>query len=235
MDRQGSGIRRLTGLLLAMNIGVLVTGLGVAIWPEGDKGGRSINSDKIRLLGLAESSRPNEVASGPSGLLPTAPVDAAVPPEVPACLAWKTMDQPAYERLLGFLEQQGLSDESYEVHLSKPQGWWVFIPPAADAANAKKALKEINAKKIKRAQIVRAGEMQHALALGTFPERGKALAYVRALAAKGIKGVQYGPRPLGASAVLDFAHPPKVAVMARISQAAGAEMLAKEACTSFKH
>ena len=46
-------MRKLIGLLLALNLGVLLAGLALHFWPASDSPSASFNADKIRLLALS--------------------------------------------------------------------------------------------------------------------------------------------------------------------------------------
>jgi hypothetical protein len=52
MDRPGSGIRRLTGLLLALNLGVLISGLIFMYWPGKPAEILEFNGDKVKFLSM---------------------------------------------------------------------------------------------------------------------------------------------------------------------------------------
>ena len=65
MDRPGSGLRRLTGLLLLLNAGLLAGGLALTYWPSRPGTAVEFNAEKVQLLDrlarinlyLAESGR----------------------------------------------------------------------------------------------------------------------------------------------------------------------------------
>jgi hypothetical protein len=252
MDRTGSGLRRLTGLLLALNLGVLALGTAVALWPESNQGGTSFNAEKVRLLGVAEpETKPASPALAPGSVspavglapLPAEPTAAKVP--VPAdkagvkevkteaakaadgatdksagsaCLTWKAFDQRHYDKMLILLAKRGVKEGGFDIRLDKPLGWWVYTAPYPDQDAAQAALKDVQARKVKSALIIKSGELKNALSLGAFPDRRRAQEHVKAVTAKGIKGVLYGPRRIEPSAILLLKEPQEAKVWRELAR-----------------
>ncbi len=86
MDRPGFGLRRLTGLLLVLNLGVLAGGLGVRFWPAPPESMLEFNADKVRLLGSVETA-PSSRHGAPD---PSPAVVSAA--GAPYCLNWPSLD-----------------------------------------------------------------------------------------------------------------------------------------------
>ncbi|MBI5329687.1 MAG: hypothetical protein HZB71_03640 [Betaproteobacteria bacterium] len=220
-------MRRLTGLLLMLNLGALLAGALMTFWPGGQGAPADINSDKIRLLGVADPVKPATAAPvEPSAPAVPAPDAAAAP----GCLTWNSYPQAVHERLERGLKTVSLAGAEYEIRLNAAKGWWAFIPPEADAATAKKTLRELKARKIKGASIVRGGALQHAVSLGNFADLKSARAQVGMVAGKGIKGALAGPRPVELKAVLRFGAPQDGKALRKLAQETGAELAAPSAC-----
>lgn len=256
MDRPGSGIRHLTGLLLALNLGVLALGTIVALWPEADRGGESFNSEKIRLLGLAGPSNPPnstlvpaQSASEPPSV-PAEPTAALVPvvpktvekpaekggdavpakPVAPACLSWKVFDQGHYDKMIVLLAKRGVKEEGFEIRLDKPLGWWVYTAPYPHLEAAQAALKDVQAKKVKSALIIKSGELKNALSLGAFPDRRRAQEHVKTLLGRGVDGVFYGPRRIEQTAVLHLKSPAEAKVWTDLARELEATVKTEPEC-----
>ncbi len=211
MDRAGSGIRRLTGLLLLLNLGVLAAGLGISYWPSQPVTTLEFNGDKVKFQREPEG---NGVTNGPTnGLAGSATANndkaaafvAAQPgqapevadrkPAAPACLSWRSLDADGLMAVESRLKQAGMAPGSYDIQLSKHLGWWVFLPPFADTDAVRAAMEDARGKGVTDMAPVRGGKMANALSLGAFATLEGARSHAATLAGKGIKGVRLGPRP----------------------------------------
>ncbi len=196
MDRPGSGFRRLTGLLLVLNIGMLIGGLGLMHWPVKPGAMLEFNGDKVRFL----STPTGPITLGRQMAIPVEPPPAspeASNPTLPAlpCLSWNSLDT---DRLLGVeshLKQAGMPPGSYELQLAKRLGWWVYLPPFGDQEALRAAMEEARQKGVTDMAQVRAGKMANAVSLGAFPNLESARAHAAVLVAKGLRSVKFGTRP----------------------------------------
>ena len=66
MHRPGSGLRRLTGLLLLLNTGLLAGGLVMTYWPSQTGGIPEFNTEKIRLLDIGGQGQRPEMPVQPA-------------------------------------------------------------------------------------------------------------------------------------------------------------------------
>ena len=193
MDRPGSGLRRLTGLLLLLNAGLLAGGLALTYWPSRPNTALEFNAEKVKLLELPP-------AQGQPPSIPEAPVsarDAAAPASGSArsCLSWPGLDADGLAAVEAHLKKAGVAAEGYRFQLAKRLGWWVYLPPFEDAEALRLALEDARQKGITDFAQVRGGRLANALSLGAFPSLEKARAHAAAVTAKGLRGVRYGPRP----------------------------------------
>ncbi len=184
MGRQGFGLRGLTGLLLALNGGVLLVGLCLAYWPGHEVPTLEFNADKVGLLARPDAPSAAARSSTPAGPVTTAP-----------CLLWDKLAADDLETVEATLGSLGLGQGQYDFLLDKPLGWWVYLPPFPDAAALGQAMDAIRARGVTDFAPVRGGSMANALSLGAFPSLAKARLQARLLADKGVAGVRYGPRP----------------------------------------
>ena len=189
MDRPGFGLRRLTGLLLVLNLGVLVGGLGVRFWPVPPEATLEFNADKVRLLVAAETApSPRHGAPDPS----PAVVSAS---GAPNCLSWPSLDADKLAALEGHLKALGLKPQNYELRLAQRLGWWVFLPPLGNQEGVRAAMDEARRLGVTDMAAVRDGPLVNALSLGAFADVEKARVHAAVLMEKGLRGVRFGPRP----------------------------------------
>lgn len=196
MDRPGSGMRRLTGLLLALNLGVLVVGLGFMYWPAKPATMPEFNGDKVRFLSTpAGVDSANHQAALPVEPPPASPAQPETSLPATLCLSWNGLDADKLLTVEAHLKQLGISPGSYELRLSPRLGWWVYLPPFRDPETMRAAMEDARQKGVTDMAQVRAGRMANAVSLGAFPTLEKAREHAATLAAKGLTSVKLGPRP----------------------------------------
>lgn len=199
MDRPGSGVRRLIGLLALLNLGVLLAGLGMGYWLGEPLLPREFNAGKIQLL---ESTRPEGTPGRGAGSTQVmAEVTAEGAPsgqgvvQAADCLAWPALNADQVGQVQGHMRRAGVADGDYDLQVAMRLGWWVFIPPLANAEALRVVMEDARAKGVRDMAPVTEGPMAHALALGIFPSLDGAHRHARDMAAKGLSAVAYGPRP----------------------------------------
>lgn len=188
-------MRRLIGLLLALNFGVLLAGLALQYWAAQTPAPSLFNADKIRQLSLPP---PILAKVLPAAAEPAAPLqsESAAPVEpIARCLMWPSLDVPAFQSVERYMAQSGFALEDYEMTLEKTLGWWVFLPPLENQIEAQARVDEITRLGITDFALVKGGSMRNAVSLGAFSRPGQARQQVANLSRKGVKGMQYGPRP----------------------------------------
>ncbi len=201
---------RLIGLLALLNGLVLVAGLSM----EQMRGKPAVlvdfNADKVGLLGRVErqEAMPAKVVEAlipeASAAVPEAPV-AATATANPRCLAWSALDEGLLSELETRLQGAGITAARYDIHLDKRLGWWVYLPPFAEAEAMRAAMDELRQKGVNDFAPVRGGVMKNAISLGAFPTRAKAQAQWERLRKLGVQGLRTGPRPKSGSARLSIA------------------------------
>jgi hypothetical protein len=188
MDRSGAKLRKLTGLLLALNLGMFLAGMAWQYAAKDDSPPLLFNAEKIRLLSL-----PPAVARASNE--PVAAANPAPDGVVSRCLAWDKLAAAELVSVEALLKQAGIEAGSYDIELDKTLGWWVFLPPLESPDDLQAKLEEIVALGIKDYAPVRGGLMRNAISLGTFSSLAQAREQVARLTGKGIQGIEFGPRP----------------------------------------
>ncbi len=196
MDRPGSGLRRLAGLLLVLNLGVLVFGLGFMHWPHQSAVVQEFNGDKVTFLSTptTENSTHAEAAL-PAEPPPALPAPFEMTGAAPSCLSWKSLDTDKFLAVEAHLKQIGITPGSYELSVATHLGWWVFLPPFRDTESMRGAMEDARQKGVTDMAQVRGGKLANAVSLGAFPTLERAREHVASLTDKGLKGVKLGPRP----------------------------------------
>lgn len=194
------------GLLALLNVVVLVAGLSM----EQVRGKPGVlvdfNADKVRLLGPVERS---EAAAAKAVEAVTPDADVAAPQALATptlrCLAWPALDEGLLGEIEARLQGAGIAAARYDIHLDKRLGWWVYLPPLADAEAIQAAIEAVRQKGVNDFALVRGGEMKNAVSLGAFPTQAKAQAQLERLRKLGVQGLRMGPRPKSGSARLSIA------------------------------
>jgi len=200
MGRAGFDVRKLIGLLLALNLGVLVAGLALQRLPQGAPDA-AFNAEKIRLLALtapvplpSAPAKPDEL---PSEKSTPSPEIADMPrEEAPTrCLRWPSLDMAGWQAVAKHLDQAGIAVGNYDIELDKPLGWWVFLPPQKSAQEAQERIDELERLGIKDYALVRGTSMPNAVSLGAFAHLAQARKHAATLSREGIVDAVFGPRP----------------------------------------
>jgi hypothetical protein len=192
---------KLIGLLLALNLGVLLAGTALRHWSPNPASPAVFNAEKIRLL----EAPPVTAASNPPPPAALEPVVAPDAPETARCLAFDGIDQHVFEAIEDYLKQAGIATSAYTLELEKKLGWWVFLPPLENPADAPAVLAGIQQLGISDFALVRGGSMRNAVSMGAFGQLAFARQHAATLAAKGVNGVKFGPRPESGAARLVYA------------------------------
>jgi hypothetical protein len=194
-------LRKLIGLLLALNLGMLAVGLAWQFAARESSQPLIFNADKIRLLDLPPTLQPDtaEIVADAIDQTPADVVSEVGAPEPSRmanlrCLAWQRLDAAGLRSIEAYLKQVGIKPGAYSIQLQKKLGWWVFLPPLEDAAAGQARIDQIIQLGIKDYAQVRGGPMRNAVSLGAFSNLGQAREHTALLTRKGLKGIEFGPR-----------------------------------------
>lgn len=210
MGSAGFDVRKLIGLLLALNLGVFAAGLALQRLPQGAPEA-AFNAEKIRLLALttpmpapSASAKPDELPSEkPSPSTETEDVPREAAPT--RCWRWPSLDMAGWLAVEKYLDQAGIAVANYDIELDKPLGWWVFLPPQKSAQEAQKRIDELERLGIKDYALVRGASMPNAVSLGAFAHLAQARKHAATLSREGIADALFGPRPEAGAARLTLA------------------------------
>jgi len=204
MDRAGIGSRKLISLLLALNLGVFLAGMALQYWSPAERAPLVFNAEKITLLAVppvssartpaAQQAVDPDIQPNPQTSPPPAQTETEVEAN-PRCLSWKSLDAKSLMAIEANLKQAGIAANAYDFELQKKLGWWVFLPPAENKEALQAMIDEVRRLGVTDYAAVRGGPMLNALSLGAFAKFSQAREHTARLSKKGIKGVQFGPRP----------------------------------------
>jgi hypothetical protein len=216
-------LRKLIGLLLALNLGMLAVGLAWQFAARESSQPVVFNADKIRLLDLPPTTQADKAEAVADAISQT-PADVAleeVTQETPQianlrCLAWERLDAAGLRAIETYLKQVGIKPGAYSIELEKKLGWWVFLPPLEDAAAGQDRIDQIIQLGIKDYAQVRSGPMRNAVSLGAFSNLSQAREHAAFLTNKGLKGIDFGPRLESGVASLTFSNAISDAELAKL-------------------
>lgn len=200
MHRAGSGVRRLIGLLVLLNIGLFVAGWVMQYLARAPDYLPAFNADKIVLM-AADDAPDAGVADDARASPPEAVAEPTVPPQagVTDCLRWRALDAAGVARLEAHLRERGVPERAYDLLAEMPggasNGWWVYVPPLPDEAAAQAVIADARARGVTDLAPVRGGAMRNAVSLGVFRGLADAREHAARMSALGVRAVVYGPRP----------------------------------------
>ncbi len=184
-------MRRLIGLLVALNVGVLLAAWGVQQVGQRDLSSLTFNAERISVLRLPAPETARVASATPTDALPVSPASA----DANDCLAWPRLGGQGVEQVERRLREAGVAVEHYDMRVRRDLGWWVYLPPIADDAARQARIEALRALGVTDLAPVRAGTMVNALSLGVFPTLERARAHAAALRARGVDDARHAPRP----------------------------------------
>jgi hypothetical protein len=162
----------------------------------------ALNADKIKLLPLHSASAP--AASGVALTL-SPPVVSAVP-VVPAldksakaanCAEWGEFSGDDLVRAQQALDALKLGDKLSLRSAEQDHGYWVYIPPVKNRAQAEQKIAELKARGVKDYFVVQEkGRWLNAISLGVFKSKEAAQKFLATLSTKKIGPVKMGIRKI---------------------------------------
>lgn len=151
-----------------------------------------IEPGRVRVL--AEAASVEVTAPKPKPAPAPEPVAAAT---ATACMEWGSFtlaDTPAAEKAL---EPLALGAKLSQRRAEETAGWWVYMPPQGNQANAQKKATELKGMGVEEWFIVRdEGKWRWAVSLGVFRTEEAAKNRLEALKQKGVRTALVGEREL---------------------------------------
>ena len=223
MDSAGFGLRGLTGLLLALNLGVLCVGLLAGYWPRHEPVMPAMNDEQVQLA-TGMPAAMNGAKAALVGPFPTPLPDGA------RCMTWRHIDSERVLSIEKTLRDAGIKLADRDWDVGEKLGWWVFLPPFSDASSLRAAVEDAHGRGVADAEPMHEGVMTNALSLGMFPDPDRARLHAEAMLGKGFKQVRYGLRPSVQAIRLVLVRPPSSGLLETIREAARGIM--PEACSA---
>ncbi len=160
-----------------------------------------VQPDKIRLL------TPQQVAAlGPGKVAVLADV----------CLEWGPIAEGDRARSLAELEPLALGKLLTQRRVETGTAFWVYLPPAANRAEAERRAAEARARGIGDVSIVDNGPQRHAVSLGAFVTEDAAKARHADVVRLGAANARLGPRQQVVASTLFVIRDPQAPVIARL-------------------
>jgi hypothetical protein len=160
-----------------------------------------VQPDKIKLL------TPQQVAAlGPGKVAALADV----------CLEWGPIAESDRARSLADLEPLALGKLLTQRRSETSTAFWVYLPPAANRADAERRAAEARARGINDVSIVDNGTQRHAVALGAFVTEDAAKARLAEVVRLGATNARVGPRQQVVASILFVIRDPQAPVIARL-------------------
>jgi hypothetical protein len=139
---------------------------------EGERLTQQLAPEKIRIVTPDEAKKIRE----------------AVKTRVNACFEWGTFPAQEAEKATEALAALNLGNRLVVRTVEETAGWWVFMPPQGNKANADKKVEELKRLGISDFFIVQdEGPNKFAISLGVFRTEDAAKSYLATIAARGVK------------------------------------------------
>ena len=146
---------------------------------EGERLAKQVEPEKIRILTPDEVKRITEAAKN----------------RALACIEWGTFPSAEADKAAEALAMLGLGSRLVSRKVEETAGWWVFIAPQGNKANADKKVDELKRLGVPDFFIVQdEGPNKFAISLGVFRAEDAAKNYLAGIAAKGVKSALVGER-----------------------------------------
>lgn len=158
---------------------------------------RQIQPEKMRVVSPEELSQSAAPKLAVAAAAP--PVEPPAPPASLKCVEWGAFAPGEAARAEKALAPLELGERLSQRRTEETAGWWVFIPPAPAAGNARQAALrkagELKKLGVQEYFIVQEeGPNRWALSLGVFRSEEAAQARLAALRSQGVRSARVGPR-----------------------------------------
>ncbi len=174
--------------------------LGKPEKPDAERMARQVLPEHVRIVSRGEepplqtaTERQEEIA--PRATTGTEPDTAAVDGAARVCLLWEHLPAVEADRLGSLLGARFPAFTVKRMDGGENGGWWIYIPPLANKAEADKKAGELRQLGVADYFIVQEGPNRFAISLGVFSsERGGQDRFIE-LKGKGVRSARLMPRP----------------------------------------
>lgn len=144
---------------------------------------QQVNPEKIKVL---PQEKPADTA------LKKLPVKLT---ETSMCIEWGSFSSNEQGRIEPVLEKLQLAEKLSQRKIDSTVGYWVYIPPLTNKAEAEKKIKQLDALRIPEHFLVQENnEFRNAISLGIFKSEEAATNYLTQLRDKGVRSAKTGAR-----------------------------------------
>ena len=127
---------------------------------------------------------------------PEAPIKETKADTTPVCLAWRQLSVADADRLSVLLAKRFSGFKLIRKTLAaEGNGWWVFVSPQPNKAEADKKAAELREFGVKDFFVIQDGPNRFAISLGVFSTEKGSQDRLAELKAKGVRSAAAGPRP----------------------------------------
>lgn len=163
--------------------------------PDANRLDAQLVPERIRIVSRGEAP---DISAPPKSPAPEVPPVVSAPKAestAPVCLAWNALT-PADADRLGALLAGKFADFKLdrEVLASEGVGWWVFVPPLPNKADAEKKAGELRQLGISDYFIIQEGINRFAISLGVFSSEKGGQERLSELRGKGVRSARLAPR-----------------------------------------
>ena len=201
---------------------------GEAENPDAIRVEKQVLPERMRIVSRGEAPVVKAKASEPVKLEPVAeevkPEPVAKPEPLPtACLAWEHLSVADADKLSALFSGKFAGFKSTRrVVAAEGSGWWVFVPPQANKADAEKKAGELRQLGVTDYFIIQDGANRFAISLGVFSSEKGGQDRLAEVKEKGVRSARLTPRPGKDSTVNLQATgpaPDKAALLAAVAKA----------------
>ena len=195
-------MRTLVLLLLLANLSLFAyTRLDASREGEAVRLAEQVQPDKIKLL------TPQQVAGlGPAKVAALADV----------CIEWGPLSEADRPRAFADLEPLALGKLLTQRRIETTLSYWVFLPPAANRADAERRAADARSKGIGDASIVETGAQRFAVSLGGYASEEAAKTRLAQVIAQGVTNARAGPRQQVIVHTMLVVRDPQASVIAKL-------------------
>lgn len=111
------------------------------------------------------------------------------PKEVLQCFQWGNFNESNVAKAQSIADNLGLTVKRNANEISGAKRYWVYLPPAASAAEARQSAEALNAKGITDLYIINGPKWKNAISFGVFQDKALADKLLANLKSKGVQNV----------------------------------------------